>query len=83
MNTLKDEFQYLLRRQAEILRTYEGRVIVIKDEKVQHDFSSEDEAAKWAEARFEPDSFLILKCQSGREAQAHRYINPNNFIGGR
>lgn len=70
---LKDEFQYYLDHQAELLKQYNGRFLVIKDKKVQGDYSSEQEAYVEALKKYDVGSFLIQECKPGDDNYTQVY----------
>lgn len=70
---LNKEFDYYLSNQADLVKKYNGRFIVIKDEKVLGDYSSEAEAYFETSKNHTPGTFLIQLCQPGEEAYTQSY----------
>lgn len=60
-------------RQRELVREYNGKIIALKDGEVQGVFPSKTEALDFMSGRFEPGSFLIIKCTPGDEEYTRRY----------
>lgn len=65
MSDLKKEFQWYILHQADLVRQYNGKVLVIKDEKVFGIYGSEIEAYQQATKQFDLGTFLIQKCTPG------------------
>ncbi len=63
---LEKEFKYYLDNQEELIKKYEGRFIVIKDNEVIGDYPSETEAYKESEKKNEIGTFLIQFCSPGK-----------------
>jgi len=70
---LDKEFKYFLDHQEELLRKYEGRFVVIKNEKVIGDFGSEMEAYTETKKNHEVGTFLIQHCISGTAAYTQTF----------
>jgi hypothetical protein len=66
MNTdLKLEFQYFLDNKAELLREFEGKFVVIKDQHVIGSFDKELEAIEATTNDHELGTFLVQKVEAG------------------
>ena len=61
---LEDEFCYYIENQAQLSEQYEGKVLVIKDQKVIGVYDSKGEALKKTVVDHELGSFLIQACSS-------------------
>ena len=70
---LKDEFQYFLDHQDELVKKYNGRVIVIKDQSVLGDYATELEAITKTQIDHEIGTFLVQKCAPGDESFSATY----------
>jgi hypothetical protein len=70
---LKQEFEYYLEHQNELVQKYNGRFIVIKDCQVIGDYSSELEAIDKTKAKYEIGTFLVQKCVPGDESFSATY----------
>lgn len=66
---LQKEFKYYLDHQDELAKEHFGRYIIIKDQKVLGDFSSEVEAILHAkkEIGLKLGTFLVQHCLPGKE----------------
>lgn len=65
---LDREFKYFLEHQDELVKQYNGRFIVIIDDKVVGDFSTEAEAYIETSKTRKPGTFLIQHCLPGKVA---------------
>ena len=66
-NPLESEFEYYLKNQAELLKEYEGKFIVIKDRKVIGSYDDELKAIEETSKKHELGTFLVQKCTAGNE----------------
>ena len=64
---LKKEFKYYLDNQDELVKEYNGKVIVIVGEKVIKSYSSKIEAYEDSIKSFESGTFLIIMCSPGSD----------------
>jgi hypothetical protein len=62
---LKEEFEYFLEHQKEFAEKYDGKVIVIKNQKVIGIYNSEIEAVEETSKKEEMGTFLVQKCEPG------------------
>jgi len=62
---LRKEFQYYLDHQNELLKTYNGKIIVIIDEQVVGAFSNKKDAYLDSIKKYKPGTFLIIECTPG------------------
>ena len=65
MADLKKEFQYYLDNQSELVKKYNGRVLVIKNEQVIGDYDNETDAVIETQKKHELGTFLVQKCSEG------------------
>jgi hypothetical protein len=70
---LEKEFKYYLDHQAELLKKYNGRVIVIKGDKVIGDYNSEAEAYTESLKSNELGTFLIQVCTPGSDSYTQTF----------
>jgi predicted aspartyl protease len=70
---LKKEFQYYLENQAELVKQYNGKFIVIKDNKVIGTYDSELEAVTETSKQHELGTFLVQKCEPGTSSYTQTY----------
>lgn len=62
---LDQEFKYYLDNQDELVKQYNGKYIVVKDQKVIGSYNSESEAYFETEKKHEVGTFLIQFCEPG------------------
>lgn len=71
---LDEEFKYYLSHQDDLVKKYNGRYIVIKEQTVIGDYSSFDEAIKNTLSQgHELGSFLIQECSEGEDAYTQTF----------
>lgn len=70
---LKKEFEYYLANQSELVKTYNGKYLVIKDQKVVGAFDDQEEAYSSASKDYEVGTFLIQLCTPGEEAYTQTF----------
>jgi hypothetical protein len=61
-------FLYYLKHQDELVKSYNGKAIVLVDYEVVGAYASEDEAYLAAIKKYEPGTFLIQLCTPGPDA---------------
>jgi len=62
------ELEYFVTHQAELVKEYGGKTLVIKGSEVVGTYNSPLEAYEDASHRFEPGSFMIQSCEPGSAA---------------
>lgn len=65
---LQKEFDYFLENHEELVKKFNGRFIVIKNQKVIGDYSSEQDAYITTTQSQELGTFLIQFCSPGKES---------------
>ena len=70
---LHNEFEYYLAHQEELISQYEGRYIVLKDNKVLGDYSSRIEAYKETKKHHALGTFIIQLCAADIDAYSHSF----------
>lgn len=70
---LEKEFKYYLDHQAELVKKYNGRFLVIKDESVVGDFATMEEAYFDSVQKYELGTFLIQECTEGDKAYTQTF----------
>jgi hypothetical protein len=70
---LKKEFQYYLDHQAELVKRYNGKFIVIKNQSVIGVYNSHLEAYNQTIETEELGTFLIQHCIPGKEGHTHTF----------
>ncbi len=77
---LEKEFKYYLENQDSLVEKYNGKVIVIKDCRVIDAFDSELEAIEKTAEKHELGTFLVQKCEPGRESYTQTYHSRVVFV---
>ena len=70
---LKKQLEYFKTHQDELVNKYEGKFLVIKDQKVQGVYGTEIEAYADAKKKFELGTFLIQHCLPGQESYTQTF----------
>lgn len=70
---LKELFQWYLDNQAELVKKYNGRYLVIKDNSVVGDYALEDIALKEASEKYGLGNFIIQLCTPGDDAYTQTF----------
>ena len=70
---LEKEFQYYLDHQRELVKRYSGKFIVIKNAQVLGAFDTELEAIKETTKKHPLGTFLVQKCEAGKEGYTQTY----------
>jgi len=71
--SLEKEFDYYVKNQAELAKKYNGKYIVIKNQEVIGVFESEIEAVEKTSANHELGTFLVQKCEPGKDSYTQTY----------
>lgn len=74
---LEKEFQYYLDHQAELVRKYNGKFLVIKDNNVVGSYNTKDEAYYEGQKENELGTFLIQFCTPGNMAYTQSFYSLN------
>ena len=64
MTNLKEEFQWYLQNQDDLVAQYEGRYLVIKDKKILGVFDNDMDAIRQTMLNHELGTFLVQICSS-------------------
>lgn len=81
MNNLKKQFHFYLSSQSEFLKKFNGRYLIIQNEKVIGDYASLDDAAKDAiDRKLNPGEFLIQRCTPGDEDYTQTFHSRVSFV---
>lgn len=70
---LANEFNYFLSHQEELVKQFNGRVLVIRDQKVVGDYGSVKEAYFASVAKYDLGTFLIQQCAPGPECYTQHF----------
>lgn len=76
---LEKEFQYYLDNQDFLVKQYEGKFIVIKDQQVTGAYDSQGEAYTESAKKFALGTFLIQLCAPGKEAYTQTFHSRVSF----
>jgi hypothetical protein len=70
---LEKEFQYYLDHQAELVKKYSGKFIVIKDQQVIGSYNSHGQAYESTITTEQLGTFLIQHCIPGKESYSQTF----------
>lgn len=70
---LRDELEYFKANQVELVEKYEGKFLVIKNQKIQGVYDTEMDAYTDAKKKFELGTFLIQQCLPGQESYTQTF----------
>lgn len=73
MTSLENLFKYYLEHQSELVKDFNGKHIILVDDKVVGAFDSMEEAYNYADANYELGTFLIQLCTPGDEAYTQTF----------
>jgi hypothetical protein len=79
-NPLEKEFQYYLDHQDDLVKQYNGKVIVIKNGQVIGVYESEIEAIEKTSEKEELGTFLVQKCNPGTDNYVQMYHSRVAFV---
>lgn len=77
---LEKEFKYYIKNQKELIKKYDGKYIVIKNEKVIGSYESEIEAIEETSKIEELGTFLVQKCEPGVESYTQTFHSRITFV---
>ncbi len=69
-------FNFYLENQNELVKTYNGKYVVISEQKEIRAYDSEEKAYKESLQDFGEGKFLLQYCSSGKEAYTKTCYNP-------
>ena len=70
---LDKEFKYYLDNQDELVKKYNGRVLVIMGEQVVDDYDNYDDALFNSVKKYKLGSFLLQECTEGEDAYTETF----------
>lgn len=73
MSDLNNEYQFYLSNQDELIKEYNDKVIVIKNQEVVGSFDNEEQAYFFAKEKFELGTFLIQRCSENEKTYKATY----------
>jgi len=74
---LEKEFKYYIDNQDEIVKSYNGKVVVIKDDGVVDAYDDRKQAYFESVKKYKLGTFLLMHCSPGKEAytrHSHKMI---------
>lgn len=74
-NLLKKEFEFYKENQKDLVEKYEGKFLVIKDQKIICVFDMEIEAYTFGEKEYGLGNFLIQKVENGEENYSQTFYS--------
>ena len=77
---LEKDFKYYIEHQKELVEKYNGKYLVIKDQQVIGVFNAEMEAIQQTSKDHELGTFLVQKCEPGKESYTQTYHSRVVFI---
>ena len=77
---LRKDFQYYLDNQAELVKRYNHRFLVIKNCEVIEDFDSYEKALYESSKKHELGTFLIQECTEGDSAYTQTFHTRVMFV---
>jgi hypothetical protein len=77
--SLRDEFEYYLAHQSELVSEYNGKVIVMKDQNVIGVFDDEVAAVRETQKKFPLGSFLVQRVEPGEGSYSQTYHSRVEF----
>lgn len=76
---LEKEFKYYLQHQADLLKSYNGKFLVIKDEAIIGVYDSKLDAYNANKDKFELGTFLVQRCSPGNADYAQTFHSRVTF----
>lgn len=74
-DVLKKEFEFYKKNQKNLVDQYEGKFLIIKDQKVMHVCDAEIEAYILGEKEYGLGNFLIQKVENGEENYSQTFYS--------
>jgi hypothetical protein len=71
--SLEKEFEFYVENQSKLAKKYNGKYIVIKNQQVIGVFESEIEAVEKTATEHKLGTFLVQKCEPGKESYTQTY----------
>jgi hypothetical protein len=77
--SLEKEFAYYVEHQADLVKKYSGKFVVIKGDNVLGVYDDELEAVKKTSQSHELGTFLVQKCEAGSESYTQTFHSRTSF----
>lgn len=74
---LKEEFQFYLDNQSDLLKQYKGKFVVIVGQSVVGAYRSFKDAVLRSAKKYTLGTFLVQECTEGDEAYTDHFYNSN------
>ena len=68
---LEKEFQYYLDHQKELVKEYNGKIIVIVNDQVIGEYNNKKDAYIDSIKKHKPGTFLIIECTPGKDSYTY------------
>jgi hypothetical protein len=78
---LQNELEFFIANQDELVRKYEGKILVIRNGEVVGVFDTPLAAYLDAQSRFEPGTYAVQTCAAGPEAYTVTVASSMTFAG--
>ena len=78
-NNLQKELEYFKAHQDELVKQYEGKFIIIRDQNVEGVYDTEIEAYTEAQKKFVLGTFMIQQCLAGKESYTQSFHSRVSF----
>ena len=72
-SSLEKEFEFYVQNQNKLVEKYNGKYIVIKNHEIIGVFDSEIDAVEKTSERHELGTFLVQKCEPGKDSYTQTY----------
>jgi hypothetical protein len=73
---IKKDFQYYLDHQNELVKQYNGKYLIIKDQTVVDSYDTETDALFKSQKKYQPGTYIIQRCSSGDKDYTIRFSSP-------
>ncbi len=77
---LEKEFKYYIKNQKDLVKKYNGKFIVIKNEKVIGSYDDEIRAVEETAKTEKLGTFLVQKCEPGKDSYTQTYHSRVTFV---
>ena len=76
MGNIDKQFRYFLDNQDDLVRDFQGKAVVLKDDRVQASFDDGFQAFLYGRTYFPPGTFIIQRCVRGKDAYTASILTP-------
>lgn len=73
MYDLKEDFNWYLQHQDELIKEYLGKTLVIREKNVVGSFDSQEEAYEYGMSNYGLGNFLIQECTAGSQSYTQTF----------